>query len=83
MPDRRALSVLPRYRQAISWIPPHELCPLSKINVSSLPEKEKGTTEDRMVGWHRQLKGRESEQTLGDGEGQGSLARCSPWGRRV
>ena len=24
--------------------------------------------------------GRESEQTPGDGEGQGSLARCSPWG---
>ena len=25
----------------------------------------------------------ESEQTLGDSEGQGSLACCSPWGRRV
>ena len=33
-----------------------------------------------MVGWHRQLKGHESEQTLGDGEGQGSLACCSPQG---
>ena len=27
-----------------------------------------------MVGWHHQLNGHESEQTLGDGEGQGSLA---------
>ena len=33
-----------------------------------------------MVGWHHQLNGREFEQTLGDGEGQGSLACCSPWG---
>ena len=33
-----------------------------------------------MVGWHLQLKGCEFEQTLGDGEGQGSLASCSPWG---
>ena len=23
-----------------------------------------------------------SEQALGDGDGQGSLARCSPWGHR-
>ena len=27
--------------------------------------------------------GHEFEQTLGDGEGQGGLACCSPWGRRV
>ena len=33
-----------------------------------------------MVGWHHQLNGRESEHTPGDGEGQGSLACCSPWG---
>ena len=39
-------------------------------------------TEDEMVGWHHQLNGREFEQTLGDGEGQGSLAWCSPWGRK-
>ena len=40
--------------------------------------QEKGTTEDDMVGWHHQLKGHEFEQTLGDGEGQGSLVCCSP-----
>ena len=33
-----------------------------------------------MVGWRHQLNGRESEQTPGDTEGQGSLACCSPWG---
>ena len=36
-------------------------------------------TEDEMVGWHQQLNGHESEQTLGDGEGQGILVCCSPW----
>ena len=39
-------------------------------------------TEDEMVGWHHQLNGRKFEQTPGDGEGQGSLACCSPWGCR-
>ena len=33
-----------------------------------------------MVGWHHQFPGHEFEQALGDGEGQGSLACCSPWG---
>ena len=37
------------------------------------------TTEDEMVGWHHQLNGLESEQTLRVGDGQGSLACCSPW----
>ena len=40
-------------------------------------------TEAEMVGWHHQLNGRESEQTLGNGDGQGSLACCSPWSGRV
>ena len=35
-----------------------------------------------MVGWHHQLNGHEFEQTLGEGEGQGSLACCSPWSRK-
>ena len=39
--------------------------------------------KDEMVGWHHQLNGHEFEQTLGDGEGQGSLACCGPWGLRV
>ena len=45
-------------------------------------QEEKGMTEDEMVGWHQQLDGREFEQTLGIGNGQGSLASCSPWGHK-
>ena len=37
-------------------------------------------TEDEMAGWHHRLDGHEFEQALGDGEGQGSLAWCNPWG---
>ena len=43
---------------------------------------DKGTTEDEMVGWHHQLDGHEFEPALGVGDGQGSLACCSPWGRK-
>ena len=39
----------------------------------------KGVTEDEMAEWHHQLNGHEFEQTLGDGEGQGSLACFSQW----
>ena len=35
-----------------------------------------------MVRWHHGLNGHEFEQTLGDGEGQGSPASCSPWGHK-
>ena len=42
-------------------------------------KQKKGVTEDKMVGWRHQLNGHEFEQTLGDGEGQGSLVCCSPW----
>ena len=43
-------------------------------------QEEKVTTEDKIVGWLHQLSGHKSEQALGNGEGQGSLACCSPWG---
>ena len=39
-------------------------------------------TEDEMVGWHHLLNGRKFEQTPVDGEGQGSVASCSPWGHK-
>ena len=39
-------------------------------------------TEDEMVGWHHGLNGPEFEQTPGDGERQGSLESCSPWGHK-
>ena len=37
-------------------------------------------TEDEMVGWHHRLDGHKFEQTSGVGDGQGSLACCSPLG---
>ena len=39
-------------------------------------------TEDEMVGWHHRCDGYEFEQTLGVGDGKGSLVCCSPWGRK-
>ena len=52
------------------------------ISPSFLPHIHK-SVPDEMAGWHHQLNGHEAEQALGDGEGQGSLACCSPWCRRV
>ena len=40
-------------------------------------------TEDEIVGWHHRLNGHEFEKTLGDSEGQGSLACCSPWSNKL
>ena len=45
-------------------------------------QEEKGMTEDKMAGWHHSLNGHEFEQAPGDGEGQGSLVCCSPWGHK-
>ena len=44
-------------------------------------QKEK-RAENEMVEWHHQLNGHEFEQALGEGEGQGSLVCCSPWGHK-
>ena len=46
-------------------------------------QKEKGVTEDEMVGWHHWLNGHEFEQTPIDTERQGSLACCCQWDCRV
>ena len=43
---------------------------------------EQGTTEDEMVGWLHWLNGHEFEQALVDGEGQGCLQCCNPWGHK-
>ena len=43
-------------------------------------QEEKGMTEDEMIGWHHWLDGHEFEQAPEVGDGQGSLACCSPWG---
>ena len=47
-------------------------------------QEEKRATEDEMVGYHPCFNGREFEQTLmlGGGNGQGSLACCNPWGHK-
>ena len=50
---------------------------------SSSPPAFNFISEDEMVGWHHRLNGHEFEQAPGDGEGQGSLACCSPWVRGV
>ena len=39
-------------------------------------------TEDEIVACNHQLDGHEFEQALGVGDGQGSLACCSPWGHK-
>ena len=43
-------------------------------------QEEKGTTEDKMVGWHHRLDRHEFEKAPGVGDGQASLVCCSPWG---
>ena len=43
-------------------------------------EGEEKASEGEMPGWHHQGNGHELGQILGDGEGQGGLACCSPWG---
>ena len=45
-------------------------------------QKEKGMTEDEMVGWHHRHDGHGFEQAPGVGDGQGSLVSYSPWGRK-
>ena len=42
-------------------------------------QEEKGMRENEMIEWHHWLNGHEFEQALGVGDGQGSLACCSPW----
>ena len=45
-------------------------------------QEKKGAAEDKMVGWHHHFYAHEFEKTLGGGDGQGSLAGCSPWGQK-
>ena len=44
--------------------------------------RRRGAREDERAGWHHRLNGHESEQTMGDSEGKGSLACCSSWGHK-
>ena len=45
-------------------------------------QEKTGITEDDVVAWHHWFNGHEFEQALGDCEGQGSLACCSPWSHK-
>ena len=68
----------------VVW-PPHEKSWLTgKVSDAGRDwrQEEKGTTEDEMAGWHLWLDGRESEWTLGVGDGQGGLECCDSWGRK-
>jgi len=56
--------------------------PLEKTLMMGNTEGRRRATQNEMVGWHHQLNGHEFEQTMGDSEGQGSLACCSPRGRK-
>ena len=66
----------------ILWLPDVKSWPLGKDPDAGKDwrQKKKGMTEDEMVGWHHRLDGHEFEQGPGVGNGQGSLACCSPWG---
>ena len=44
--------------------------------------RQKGVTEDEMLGWHHWLHGHEFQQALIVGDRQGSLAFCCPWGHK-
>ena len=46
-------------------------------------QEKKGTIEGEMVGWHHWFDGHKFEQALGVGDRQGSLACCTPWGRKA
>ena len=67
---------------SILWPPDAKNCLIGKDPEAGKDwrQEEKGMTENKMVGWYHQLNGYEFEQALGDGEGQGSLGCCSPWG---
>ena len=71
------LKVMLRPSDAKSWL--IWKCPDAGKDRS---QEGKGTTEDEMVGWHYQLNGHEFKQSLRDGERQGSLVCCSPWGHK-
>ena len=72
------------YKRSVLWPPDVESQLIRKDPDAGKDwrQEEKGTTEDKMVGWHHRLYGHEFEQALGDGEGHRSLPICSPWGQK-
>ena len=55
---------------------------LEKTLLGKIEGRRRRGWQNEMVGWHHWLNGHEFEQAPGDGEGQGSLACCSPWGHK-
>jgi len=53
------------------------------LMLGKIEGKKNRVSEDEMSGWHHECNGHELRQTSGDGEGQGGLVHCSPWGCRV
>ena len=53
------------------------------VMLERLKARGEGDDRGRMVGWHHRLDGHVFEQAPGVGDGQESLACCSPWGCRV
>ena len=71
-----------RLKLQFFWLPKSQLIGKDPDDGKNWRQEVKGMTDDEMVGWLYQLNGQEFEQTPGDNEGQGSLACCSPWGRK-
>ena len=65
-----------------TWPPDVKRCLRKDSDAGNDWREEKGTTEDKMVGWQHWLNGHKFEQALGDGEWQESLACCSLWGHK-
>ena len=66
----------------VFWSSDANKCLIGKVSEAGKDwgQKEKRASEDEMAGWHHWCSERERGQNLGDGEGQGGLAGCSPWG---
>ena len=63
----------------IHWTPDTKNWLIRKDSDAGKDWKQKRMTEDEMVGWHHRFNGHEFKQAPGVGDGQGSLACCSPW----
>ena len=59
----------------------HLMQRVGSLEKTLMLENLRAIMEDEMVGWHHPFN--VHEQTVEDGEGQGSQACCSPWGRKV
>ena len=68
----------------VLWPPDAKSCLIGKDPDAGKDwgQEEKGTTEDKIVGWHHWLNEHGFGWTLGVGDGQGDLACCGSWGRK-